>query len=433
MDTMRELRFTLPCLATLVVGLGACSDNKPVARLGGEPDAAGNAVTLAPSDDDDAKVQGALIDAEKGDTIYFAKGEYHFRNQLSLAASEVTLKGAADTVFDFTDQVAGANGLEVTGNDDVIDTLRIQNTKGDGLRVTQVDGVTIRNVHVEWTGGPNTNNGGYGIYPVTSKRILVEKCFASGASDTGIYVGQSSDIVLRNNEVTGNVAGIEVENSTDAEVYGNHAHDNSGGILLFNLPGLTVKDGKRANVHDNIVENNNGMNFAATGNIVHDVPPGTGMFVLASDGNEIHDNKVMGNQSVGVAILSWFVTLRDPEGHADPEFDWYPEGNFVHDNDMKDNGKDPLERAKLIAGIVGIDALSDVAWDGIVDGSKIYGDAGTPDAGVPASDIPSQLLNCFLDDGSTFLDLDLEHDGRAKTQDRSVYNCEKPSLSPVKL
>jgi parallel beta-helix repeat protein len=321
----------------------------------------------------------------------------------------------------------------VTGNDDVIDTLRIQNTKGDGLRVTQVDGVTIRNVHVEWTGGPNTNNGGYGIYPVTSKRILVEKCFASGASDTGIYVGQSSDIVLRNNEVTGNVAGIEVENSTDAEVYGNHAHDNSGGILLFNLPGLTVKDGKRANVHDNIVENNNGMNFAATGNIVHDVPPGTGMFVLASDGNEIHDNKVMGNQSVGVAILSWFVTLRDPEGHADPEFDWYPEGNFVHDNDMKDNGKDPLERAKLIAGIVGIDALSDVAWDGIVDGSKIYGDAGTPDAGVPASDIPSQLLNCFLDDGSTFLDLDLEHDGRAKTQDRSVYNCEKPSLSPVKL
>jgi len=196
---------------------------------------------------------------------------------------------------------------------------------------------------------------------------------------------------------------------------------------------LTVKDGKRANIHDNVVENNNGMNFAATGNIVHDVPPGTGMFVLASDRNEIHDNKVMGNQSVGVAILSWFVALRDPEGHADPEFDWYPEGNFVHDNEMKDNGKDPVDRAKLIAGLVGIDALSDVTWDGIVDGGKIYGDAGTPDAGVPASEIPSQLLNCFPDDGSTFLNLDLEHNGRAKTQDRSVFECQKPSLSPIKL
>jgi len=427
------MRFTLPCVATLVLGLGGCSTDKPQRRTGGEPDGGGNTVTVAPSDDDHATVQTLLIDAVAGDTIFFEKGEYHFSNQLSLAASGVTLKGTKDTVFDFSDQEAGANGLEITGNDDVIDTPWIQNTKGDGIRATQVDGVTFRNVHVEWTGGPATSNGGYGIYPVTSNRILIEKCFASGASDTGLYVGQSTNIVIRNNEVTGNVAGIEVENSTDAEVYGNHAHDNSGGILIFNLPGLMAKDGKRANVHDNVIENNNAPNFAATGNIVHDVPPGTGMFILAADRNEVHDNKVMGNQSVGVAVLSWYVTLRDPEGHADPDFDWFPEGNFVHDNEMKDNGKDPVERAKLIAGIVGISALSDVTWDGIIDGSKIYGDAGTPDAGVPGDAVPSGMRNCFLDDGSSFLNLDLEHDGRAKTQDRSVFDCEQPSLPAIEL
>ena len=430
---MRQLRINVPCLATLLVGLGACSNDKAPVRVSHEPDAASPVVKIAPSDDDDATVQGILIDAEAGDTVFFQAGEYHFTNQLSLATSGVTLKGTKDTVFDFSNQKAGANGLEITGNDDVVDTLWIQNTKGDGIRATQVDGVTIRNVHVEWTRGPNTENGGYGIYPVTSNRVLVEKCFASGASDTGIYVGQSTNIVLRNNEVTGNVAGIEVENSTDAEVYGNHAHDNTGGILVFTLPGLSVKDGKRANVHDNVIENNNSANFAAAGNIIHDVPPGTGMFILASDHNEVHGNKVMGNQSVGIAILSWYVVLRDPEGHADPEFDWFPEANFIHDNEMKDNGNDPVDRAKLIAGAAGIDALADVTWDGIVDGNKIYGDGGTPDAGVPASDVPSRLRNCFYDDGSTFLNLDLEHDGRSKTQDRSVFNCELPALPPVKL
>jgi len=239
--------------------------------------------------------------------------------------------------------------------------------------------------------------------------------------------------VVRNSEATGNVAGFEIENSTDAELYGNHSHDNAGGILIFNLPGLDVKDGKRANVHDNVVENNTGMNFAPTGNIVHDVPSGTGMFVLAADRNEIHDNTVSGNISVGIAILSWYVALRDDEGNADKAFDWYPEGNYVHDNKMQDNGKMPGARAALIAGIVGVTELTDVVWDGIVDSQKIYGDAGGPDGGGPVSDIPDNLKNCFADDGTGFLYLDLANNGKQKTQDRSVFNCTQPSLPAIDL
>src|SRR5262249_24479369 len=154
----------------------------------------------------------------------------------------------------------------------------------------EVDGVTFRKVHVEWTRGPDTGNGGYGLYPVSSSHVLIEDCFVSGASDSGIYVGQSNTIVLRRNEGTLNVAGIEIENSTDAEAYENHAHGNAGGFLVFNLPSLRVGDGKRANVHDNIIEDNNHENFAASGNIVHDLPPGTGIFVLAADYNHVHGN-----------------------------------------------------------------------------------------------------------------------------------------------
>src|SRR5262249_46815090 len=163
------------------------SDHAKTTPDGGGADGGGHTIDVAPSDNDDDTVLGALIDAQSGDMVRFAKGHYHFKNQLSLASSRVTLKGDPDTLLDFSGQAAGANGIEITGNDDVVDTLHVVDTKGDGIRATQVDGLTVRNVRVEWTGGPSTSNGGYGIYPVTSSRILVEKCFASGASDTGIY------------------------------------------------------------------------------------------------------------------------------------------------------------------------------------------------------------------------------------------------------
>ena len=69
-----------------------------------------------------------------------------------------------------------------------------------------------------------------------------------GASDAGIYVGQSRNIVVRRNQVEFNVAGIEIENSTDADVYDNMATNNTGGILVFNLPGPPVQDGRRTRV-----------------------------------------------------------------------------------------------------------------------------------------------------------------------------------------
>jgi parallel beta-helix repeat protein len=297
---------------------------------------------------------------------------------------------------------------------------------------------------VTWTGVPAATHGGYGIYPVTSSHVLIENCFASGASDTGIYVGQSNNIIIRNNEATGNVAGIEVENSTDTEVYGNHSHGNSGGILLFNLPGLAVADGKRANVHDNIIEDNNLANFAADGNIVHDVPTGTGMFILASDDNEVHGNTIRNNESFGIAVVSWYITLRGDPGH-DPAFDWYPERNNVHDNTLSGNGQVPQDLAGIVAGIVGRTTLTDMAWDGIVDGAKL-GDAGVADGGATADGgAPvgvgsdgggpagfAALENCFKNNGdATFVNIDFHNIGANKSFDVTPYACDRPALLPI--
>jgi parallel beta-helix repeat protein len=385
-------------------------------------------VTLSPSSNDQDKLQGAFIDAESGDTICLKKGRYKLTGQLSLATERVTVKGVDGTILDFSGQKSGANGIELSADHLTLDTLRIENPKGDGVRATEVDYPTVRNVHVEWTGGPKATNGGYGIYPVLSSHVLIEKCFASGASDTGIYVGQSHDIIIRDNEATNNVAGIEIENSTDAEVYRNHTHGNTGGILIFNLPGLSVKDGKRANVHDNQIEDNNLENFAAMGNLVHDVPTGTGLFILASDDNEVHKNTIKNHKSIGISVVSWYLLQRDEEGKMDPEYDWFPERNYVHDNTLSDNGAEPQGTAALIGAAAGVGMLAQLTWDGIIDTDKLGSD--TVENGVP----PESLRNCFKGNGdASFMNLDVEHMGKGKSTDVKPFECTRDALKSIEF
>lgn len=365
---------------------------------------------VTPSDDDHAEVLGALLEAEEGDVVCFGEGRYRFADEVSVDVAKLTLRGVGAAILDFTDQKNGGNGLHVTSNDVLIESLRIENPPGNGIRATAVDGITIRDVEVEWTWGPKTENGGYGIYPVQSSRVLIEGCFVSGASDTGIYVGQSTQIIVRHNRATKNVAGIEIENSTDADVYENHTYGNTSGILVFNLPGLAVKDGKRAKVHHNLIEDNNLPNFAAEGNIVAMVPQGTGVLVIASDDNEIHDNTITKHQSLGVAIVNYGMAQRKTD---DAEFDFYPEGNYVHDNVFSEIGYEPEGEAKIIAVLASLTTMPELVFDGLIDKEK---------------EDDGSLTNCFADNGDAgFLDL------YTKSTDIAPYSCSYPSLPAIEL
>ena len=82
----------------------------------------------------------------------------------------------------------------------------------DGM-LLGADGVVFRRVRVEWTNGPSSENGAYGLYPVECRNVLIEECVAIGASDAGIYVGQSVDVIVRRSRAEYNVAGIEIENT----------------------------------------------------------------------------------------------------------------------------------------------------------------------------------------------------------------------------
>src|SRR5207302_1156973 len=148
------------------------------------------------------------------------------------------------------------------------------------------------------------NTGEYGLFPVESANVLIERSVAIGATDTGLYVGQSRDIVVRDSEAFGNTAGIELENSVNALVENNYVHDNSGGILVFLLPELVSKENHSNRVVGNRIEQNNKPNTAPKEMIVSTVPSGTGMFILAADENEVTGNQIKDNKSVGVAVIN---------------------------------------------------------------------------------------------------------------------------------
>ncbi len=176
-------------------------------------------------------LQTQLITAGDSAVIELPEGHFMFTKSLLVDGNKyLTIKGQGidKTILSFEMQEEGAEGLKIAnGVSIIIENFTIENAKGDNIKVTDTRGITIRNVKSQWTGTPEESNGAYAFYPVLSSNVLVENCIAIGASDAGIYVGQSDSVIIRNNEAYYNVAGIESENSRWVEIYGNHAHDNT--------------------------------------------------------------------------------------------------------------------------------------------------------------------------------------------------------------
>ncbi len=253
-------------------------------------------------------LQTQLITAADGDRIDLPEGNFMFTRSLTMdgkANIVIRGKGMNKTVLSWKNQQEGAQGLQVSNcRNIVLEDFSVEDAKGDNLKVNDTRGITFRRIRSVWTGGPKTENGAYAIYPVLCKNVLMEECIAVGSSDAGIYVGQSDSVIIRNNTAYWNVAGIEAENSRWVEIYGNEAYDNTGGLLIFDLPGLT-QYGHTTRAYNNKLHDNNHENFAEEGNIVASVPPGAGVMILATHDVRLYDNEIINNQTVGVAVVSY--------------------------------------------------------------------------------------------------------------------------------
>ena len=321
-------------------------------------------ILIGPSVNSQEQVQEALILAKPGDTINLEEGLYQFEDGLSLDIDNVTIIGAGmdKTVLSFADQKSGAQGLLVTSDGVILKDFAIEDAKGDALKVIGANGIYMVNLRTEWTGGPSSSNGAYGLYPVESKNVLIDGCVAIGASDAGIYVGQSKNIIVRNSRAHYNVAGIEIENSFYADVYDNIASHNTGGILVFDLPDLPQQGGHHVRVFRNKAINNDTDNFAPEGNIVGEVPRGTGIIIQANSDVEVFDNDISGNGTVNLSIVTYSAETDDENYYP------HPKSIQVHGNRFGNGGFDP-DVDKAIAGILyelSEGNMPDIFWDGIL-------------------------------------------------------------------
>jgi len=311
-----------------------------------------------------------LIDAKPGDVITIPEGTYSFDRGLSLTVDGVTIRGAGmdKTILSFKDQVQGAEGLLVTASDFTIEDLAIEDSVGDAIKVNEGDNIVFRNIRTEWTNGPDTKNGAYGLYPVQTTNVLIEGCVAIAAADAGIYVGQSKNVVVRKNRAEYNVAGIEIENTIGADVYDNIATNNTGGILVFNMPNLT-QYGADVRVYDNKIFENNTKNFGHKGTPVASIPAGSGVVINSHDKIEIFDNDIRDNRTANIIVSSIF-TSNYAEGGMEKTFDPYPEQISIHDNKYSGGGNSPdgFELKALKTALFGLKGkFPDVLWDGYVN------------------------------------------------------------------
>lgn len=328
-------------------------------------------------------LQAQMITTPDSSVIEIPAGHFMFTKPLLLDGKKhLTIKGQGidETILSFEMQEEGAEGLKIANAYNItLQDFTIENSKGDNIKVTDTRGITFRNIKSQWTGEPKEENGAYAFYPVLSKRVLVEHCMAIGASDAGIYVGQSDSVIVRNNEAYFNVAGIESENSKWVEIYDNYSHDNTGGILVFDLPGLT-QYGHTTRVFENRVIGNNFRNFAPAGNVVATVPPGTGIMLLATRNVEIFNNKIENNRTLGTAIASYEIveamaTSEESQlnenidkSKRDIDYDPYPNQVYIHDNIYTNAHWFPTMKNDF--GLLFLFKFPfqtpDIAWDGIM-------------------------------------------------------------------
>lgn len=368
---MKPLAVTVTSMVALVMAAGLAMSKAPSSS---QPELLKPQVhTVKPHAKAENEIQGLLISAVPGDVIQLEAGTYEFVQEVISTQNNITIRGRGSdkTILSFKNQNAGSKGIEATGDAFVIEDLAVEDTIGNAIKVLGANGVTFRGVRTEWTGGPKASNGAYGLYPVQCQNVLIEDCVAIGASDAGIYVGQSKNIIVRRSRAEFNVAGIEIENSINSDVYENVATNNTGGLLIFDLPGLEVSNGSQCRVFDNKIFKNNHPNFAPVGNIVASVPPGTGITVMAFDDVEIFNNEITDNDTFSVGVYSYYLTGLPVK---DENYSPFCSRISIHDNVITGGGKNPGgSRKDWLQAVVG-DQVAQVFYDGAVNpGSLVDG------------------------------------------------------------
>ncbi len=394
----------------------SADDNSSVAGNQVERFSDGRTFLVNPGPEATHEMVSAMIQLRPGDTLEFGCGFFELKHGLLIQATEdVLIKGCGKdkTVLSFrdSDNVTGLEALNVRGI--TVRDLTIADSPGDAFKLKGVKWGTLLNVRAIWSGGgepitasnftdrlhvqctnpplnegdptpdyiPSSASGRYGIYPVESENILVDNSESVGASDAGIYVGQTNTAIIRNSRAVYNVMGFEIENVQGGEYDSNLAECNTGGFLIYDLENIT-QYGDTSVMLNNVARNNNTYNFAHSG-LVSAVPRGTGFITLGYDNIEVFNNTFEDHSTAAVIYTSY--ELIDGKGKtSDKKLDPYTEGLHIHNNVMRNSGYDlppPNFEKVLLEGqvetvlptLIGLKNVTNpgkgahIVWDGLLD------------------------------------------------------------------
>lgn len=320
-------------MIALLGSLAACNPKTPEDKEGYK-----TKLTFGPGDE--TKIAEAFLSIKDSTSIFLKEGKYRFDNLSIAQASHIKIEGAGPnkTILDFSAQSQGGEGIRVTDvKGFTIQGMTLQDSKGDLIKINKSEKVFVSYVHAVWSVSDSTT-GGYAIYPVMCKNVLIENCYAQGASDAGIYVGQTDSAIVRNCKAYKNVAGCEIENTSHAEVYKNEFYGNTAGFLIFDLPDLSQRGG-HVKAYNNDIHENNERNFAKAGSFgstwgVGNAAPGSGVVVLSASDIELYNNNIFNNNSSAISVVSGFFIDPNAAAKMNDHYDPIPKNISIHNNVM---------------------------------------------------------------------------------------------------
>ena len=314
-------------------------------------------------------IQGLISEPNEYGLVQLPAGHFLIDRNLVSEFDNIKIKGEGvdKTILDFKGQVTGTEGIDLRGRNVSLSDLTILNTLGDGIRATAAEEVSIRNVKVGWETAPDNLKGTYGIYPISSKGVVIEDTETFGASEAGIYVGQSTDAKIIDNWSYQNTVGIEVENSVDTTISGNRTEKNSIGVMVTDIPGLPVY-GRGVKIYNNEIADNNKANELENPSHLSHKQSGVGVLVVAGKDVTISNNRFREHNVSNIVALNYLST-------------GFNRSRMLYDPNVrgvvigKNSHKPKPETEQKVTSLYGWKvqgAQFDVLWDGRITKHELY-------------------------------------------------------------
>lgn len=387
-------------------------------------------LTLVACQGDDGAVEGEsatsrvmrqLAQAESGERVEIPAGHYEFDQPLRLNQPGVMLVGAgpSQTVLSFAAQLDAEPSVQLSADQVRLENLSIKDAPSIGLLIDGAQQVRVQSVALAWSDSDKA--AATGIQVSESRRLLLDQISLAGATETGIAVQRSRDVIVRASQIEQSLIGIDLRNVQRGDLYDNQILLNGLGVRVINALDSTVS-GYSVRIFDNDVQRNNRSNPASEDPQWASLWHGVGIQIDGGDAVELFGNRLAGHDTADILVQA---VSADAQTEAAAVLDRYPESIYVHDNLYGDGGTQPEGfKLKWIRwtqfGLGG--RLPPILWDGRLDPAKQMNDQ-----------TPTHLRLCVPEGEASVLNLDLQNDYANPAVDAQWHHCRLPSLPEVQL